>query len=123
MINKLGSITQQKEKEIAVWIRLQPNMDKLEIIDFIKNKFKLDDKCAEILYYKALPEGLSPEEFSQANQIGQKLEDTLLDILSIDNLLNNCLQTVVLTADSDSDLVSDFISLTNDIIDTETPKI
>jgi hypothetical protein len=120
--NKLGFISQQKEKEIIVWIRLQPNMDKFEILDFIKNKFHLDDEHAETCYYKALPNGLSSTEFMQAKEIGKKLETTPLDSSSIDTLLNNCIRTVVLTSDSDSDLVSDFISLTSDVIETEIPK-
>jgi hypothetical protein len=66
---KISNIDPQKEKEIIVWIRLQKGLDKPETLDFIQKKFKLDANYAETLFYKALPDGLSHQEFEKIEEL------------------------------------------------------
>lgn len=78
-IHKKGSLDPKKEKELVVWCRLQEGLDKLEIIEFLKKRFKLDDRYAEDIYFKAFPEGLSKEEFTKIEEANKTIENLHLD--------------------------------------------
>jgi len=53
---------ENKKKEVIVFIRQQPGLDKFQIIDLILNKFNTSKEDAERLYYEAYPDGLSSQE-------------------------------------------------------------
>jgi len=53
---------ENKQKEIIVWIRQLPGLDKNQIKDEITRKFNISDKDAERLYYEAYPDGMSSQE-------------------------------------------------------------
>ena len=93
---KYSFIESTKEKEIIVWIRLQKDMDKNQIIDFIQHKFGLELERTNVLYYKALPEGLSYEELQEVKKVNEKTYyanggTALYDAIgtSIDNYLDD----------------------------------
>jgi|SRR5271157_1339128 len=47
-----------KEKEIIVWLRLQKDMDKQQLIDFMREKFNVAEIDAELIFEKEFPEGI-----------------------------------------------------------------
>ena len=53
---------ENKQKEVIVWIRQLPGLDKLQIKDEIKRKFNISDKDSERLYYEAYPDGMDSQE-------------------------------------------------------------
>lgn len=53
-----------KEQEIVVWMRMQKDKDKPEIVDIVSKKFNIDTETAENLFSEAFPDGLEFEEES-----------------------------------------------------------
>lgn len=51
-----------KRKEIVVWMWLQENKDKDQIIEASMDKFNLSEQDAENIFYEAYPDGLSLQE-------------------------------------------------------------
>jgi len=86
---KYSTFDPKKEKEIIVWIRLQKGLDKPETVDFIKKKFNVDDNHAETLFYKALPDGLSREEFEKVDDLSLQLQSLQLQPVEVNNFLDS----------------------------------
>lgn len=111
---KTAFISTEKEKEIIVWIRLQENLDKYEILDFIQTKFDLDKEHAETLYYKALPDGLSLDEVSQLQEISSNLSKNT-SVQEVNSLLDDCALIVLETNSNPTNAISEFLELTSQL--------
>ena len=59
---RFSFFSENKRKEIIVWMWLQGDKDKDQIKDFIKDKFHVSEQDAERLYYEAFPDGITPDE-------------------------------------------------------------
>ena len=55
-------INVNKNKEIVVHLRMQKGLDKQQLIDFAKSKFKISKEDAEYLYNEAYPDGVDLQE-------------------------------------------------------------
>jgi hypothetical protein len=66
---------ENKQKEVIVWIRQLPGLDKLQITDEIKQKFNISDEDAERLYYEAYPDGMSSQEEELTEYFEQALPE------------------------------------------------
>ena len=55
-------LSSNKEKEIIVYIRIQKDMDKQQLVDFIMKRFNVNEQDAERLFYLAYPDGLDFQE-------------------------------------------------------------
>lgn len=53
---------ENKQKEVIVWIRQLPGLDKSQIKEELKTKFNISDADAERLYYEAYPDGMDSQE-------------------------------------------------------------
>lgn len=91
---RFRGMTDNKEKEIVVYLRNQTDMDKQQLIDFSKEKFNLNDVEAERLFDMSFPDGLDLNEdkllnnlnnyLKESNTVSKKSIDTIFD-----SLLNN----------------------------------
>lgn len=93
-IHKKTAIDIFKQKEICVWIRLQHDMDKFEILDFIMKKFGVSADDGEDLYYKALPEGLSSNELELLSKVAADMSNRNISasdaFILIENASKDC---------------------------------
>jgi len=71
--SRVSFFSDTKRKEIIVWIWLQKNKDKDQIMEFIKDKFNLSDQDAENLFYEAYPDGLTPNEEIMVDELDSTL--------------------------------------------------
>ncbi|HRZ18493.1 MAG TPA: hypothetical protein P5136_00310 [Methanofastidiosum sp.] len=55
-------LTNDKEKEIIVYLRNQQGLDKQQLVDFAKDNFSISDQDAEQLFFMAYPDGLDLAE-------------------------------------------------------------
>ena len=117
---KFSSTPSEKEKEIIVWIRLQETPDKNEILDFIQTKFGLDTPQAEMLYYKATPETLTPEQVVKVQNVSQELACSDHNLEEITNILDTAKENVQLMCNEYDDVVNEFLELVQ--ISLNTPK-
>ena len=62
-----------KRKEIIVWMWLQENKDKDQIIEVSIDKFNLSEQDAENLFYEAYPDGLSLQEEEMIDELDKTL--------------------------------------------------
>lgn len=90
---KFGSIDTDKEKEMIVWVRLQPYLDKPELIDFIQKKFHLDEQYAESLYYKAYPDGLSRSDFERVRNLDEVVVHKQIPLQNVDEMTSHLIKT------------------------------
>jgi len=59
---KFGFFSEEKRKEIIVWIWLNGDKDKDQIKEIIQNKYNVSDQDAEKLFNEAFPDGLDLQE-------------------------------------------------------------
>ena len=59
---RFGFFSEEKRKEIIVWIWLNGDKDKDQIKEIIQNKFNVSDQDAERLFFEAYPDGLDLQE-------------------------------------------------------------
>ena len=71
---KKAHISYDSEKEIVVWLRLKDGLDKYQCMEFVKDKFNLNDSDAENIFYKAFPDGFSEEEIELIKKSYLELE-------------------------------------------------
>jgi len=76
---KLGFFSEEKRKEIIVWMWLHGDKDKDQIKEIIQNKFNVSDQDAEKLFYEAYPDGLDLQE----EQALDDLDNFLYKIINI----------------------------------------
>ena len=76
---RFRGMTDNKEKEVVVYLRNQVGLDKQQLIEFTKNKFNLNDVDSEKLFEMAFPDGLDLDE----NKVLDTLEDYLKESNSI----------------------------------------
>lgn len=111
---KTSFISQEKEKEIIVFIRLQSEKDKYEILDFIEKKFDLDTEHAETLYYKALPDGLTLDQRNQIKEISSNLSKNT-SFQEVDSILDDCSVMVLEENTSPTIAITEFLTLAQQI--------
>ncbi|MFA5154790.1 MAG: hypothetical protein WC554_19750 [Clostridia bacterium] len=89
---RFRGMTDIKEKEIIVYLRNQKGMDKQQLIDFIKEKFDLNDIEAERLFDSAYPDGLDLEEEDLLDNLNNYLkESSSITKKAIDNIFDSLL--------------------------------
>lgn len=69
-----------KEEEIVVWMRLQEDMDKQQIIQFVEDKFNLNSFHSDKLYTKAFPDKLEKQEESVLNNLDEEFNSNKINI-------------------------------------------
>lgn len=91
-----SSVDIDTEKEIIVWMRLQPIVDKEELTYYVSSKFHLTKAEADRLFYRAFPDYLSDAELTRVHELEQTLPNNLsqlsviLDYLSGVGSLQDC---------------------------------
>ncbi len=110
-MKKISFINLEQQKEIVVWIRLQEGMDKYEILDFIVDKFGLDDEHAEALYYKALPNGLTFNQETQVKELSEDLQNNNTSVQEVNEVLDTCADVVLETCDNQERIIEEFLEL------------
>lgn len=84
---RAGSADINTEKEIIVWIRLQPNPIKSELTSYLSSVFSLSKVEAERLFYRALPDYLSDDELAQVHSVEEKLNFSSENMKELDAAL------------------------------------
>lgn len=70
---RFSFFSENKRKEILVWMWLQEDKDKDQIKDFIKDKFHVSEQDAEKLYYEAFPDGTTSDEDETLDELNSIL--------------------------------------------------
>lgn len=76
---RFGFFSEEKRKEIIVWIWLNGDKDKDQIKEIIQNKFNVSDQDAERLFFEAYPDGLDLQE----EQALDNLDDVLHRVINM----------------------------------------
>lgn len=76
---RFGFFSEEKRKEIIVWMWLNGDKDKDQIKEIIQNKFNVSDQDAERLFYEAYPDGLDLQE----EQALDNLDNVLCRVLNM----------------------------------------
>lgn len=70
---RIAYFSDDKRKEIIVWMRLYTDKDKDQIIETIQDKFNISDADADTFFYEAYPEGLDKSEEGMLNELDTEL--------------------------------------------------
>lgn len=111
---------ENKQKEVIVWIRQLPGLDKLQIKDEIKRKFDMSDKDAERLYYEAYPDGMDSQEEELAEYFEQMLPENGSEIVdeAFEIVTENKPITVLNSCNVDPEISELFINFIKVLTDT-----
>jgi len=73
--NRFAFFSDDKRKEVIVWMWLQENKDKDQIKEFVMDRFNVSDQDAEKLFYEAYPDGLNLQEDELLNDLDSMLTE------------------------------------------------
>jgi len=76
-INKYAFFSEDRRKEIIVWIWQHGNKGKDEIKDIIMKRFNISDQESERLFYEAYPDGINDQEEEILNYLNTVLSRTV----------------------------------------------
>lgn len=85
---RVGSVDLNTEKEIIVWMRLQPNPIKEDITSQVSARFRLPKVEADRLFYRAFPDYLSDDEISKVHKLQEDINFSLDDIAELNAVLD-----------------------------------
>ncbi len=88
---RFGFFSEEKRKEIIVWMWQNGDKDKDQIKEIIQNKFNVSDQDAEQLFYEAYPDGLDLQE----EQALDNLDNVLYRVVDINpEFISNVIDTL-----------------------------
>jgi hypothetical protein len=75
--SKFGFFSEDKRKEIIVYIWMNGNKYKDDVKQIIMDKFNVSESDAEKFFYEAFPDGTSPQEEESYKQLDSSLQRTI----------------------------------------------
>ena len=78
--SRISFFSDTKRKEVIVWMWLQKDKDKNQIVETVIDKFNLSEQDATKMFYEAFPDGLEPQE----EEMIDSLESTLNRVVDFD---------------------------------------